>query len=175
MLSSNTAAQPLGGGGGGRAKLLQEVLIQILQVSLEQGPVDRLIGAADAPGTQPAKRWSLPAFLANVGMPGASARIVRAGRQCKHRGIFLLQIMGDGLSGDVVTAVHNPTAHPLPHLAQPAARGRGRRPSRRQRRRWRRRREAAAAEGEPSPSPENSSGHLAALPAAAWWTPRSHG
>ena len=121
--SSNMDAQPLGGGEKGRAKLLQEVPIQILQVSLEKGPVNRLIGTADAPGTQPAQRWYFPASLANVGMPGAGARIVRAGRQCKHRGIFLLQIMGDGLSGDVVTAVHNPTAHPLPHLAPPAARG----------------------------------------------------
>ena len=43
----------IGGGEKEWAKLLREVSVHILQVSMIEGPVSRLIGAAAAPDTQP--------------------------------------------------------------------------------------------------------------------------
>ena len=40
----------------GRSNLLQEFMVYILQLSRLDGTVSRLIGAATAPGTQPARR-----------------------------------------------------------------------------------------------------------------------
>ena len=58
------------GGEKERAKLQQEFLVQVLQASRTGGPVTRLIGAATAPGTQPAQRLDRPAEPATVKTPG---------------------------------------------------------------------------------------------------------
>ena len=63
------------GGGGGRAKVLHEFLVQVLQLSHLDGPVARLTGAATAPGTQLARRLACPANPETFGIPGASVRI----------------------------------------------------------------------------------------------------
>ena len=51
-LSTRTAAQP-SGWGKGREKILQEVLVHILQVSRMDMSAARLIGDANVPVTQP--------------------------------------------------------------------------------------------------------------------------
>ena len=62
-----------------RVKLLQEFIVQVVQVSRPGGPVARLIGAATAPGTQPAQRLDHPLEHAITGTPSASAHIECAG------------------------------------------------------------------------------------------------
>ena len=53
--SYRTAAKP-SGERKGRAKLLRDFPVLILQVSWLDGPVARLIGSTTAPGNQPAQR-----------------------------------------------------------------------------------------------------------------------
>ena len=67
----------------GREKLLREVLVQVLQVSLAEGPIYRLIGAAAATKIQPVQRLALPAKPVNVKTPGDSAHIACAGASLK--------------------------------------------------------------------------------------------
>ena len=67
MLSIKTATDPLGGENG-RAKLLREVTVYILQVILTEGPVSRLIGAAAVPSTHPAQRLVFLAGHVSSGM-----------------------------------------------------------------------------------------------------------
>ena len=81
--SSKTAAQPSGRKKKGREKLLREVLVQVLQVSLAEGPIDRLIGAAAATKIQPVQRLALPAKPVNVKTPGDCAHIACAGASLK--------------------------------------------------------------------------------------------
>ena len=61
------------GGEKGREKLLQEFLVQVLQASLAEGPVNRLISAVAAPGTQLIQRAALPDKPVNSETPGVSA------------------------------------------------------------------------------------------------------
>ena len=63
----------IGGGERGRAKLLQEVLVIILQVSLEEGPDGRLIGAEATTGAQPVRRYALLASPVKTKTAGTSA------------------------------------------------------------------------------------------------------
>ena len=73
----------IGGGEKEWAKLLWEVLVHILQVSLIEGPVSRLIGAAAAPGTQTAQCLTPPAMHTNVKTTEASSRIACGGASAK--------------------------------------------------------------------------------------------
>ena len=80
--SSKTAAYPLGGEKG-IPKTLREVPVYILQVSLLEYPVGRLIGAAAAPINQTNQHLAPPATPLSVGTPGASARVSCAGASTK--------------------------------------------------------------------------------------------
>ena len=62
----------------GRLKLIWEVSVIMLQVSIVKAPVVRLISAAVATGTQPAQTHALPAET-----PGASAHIACAGNSAE--------------------------------------------------------------------------------------------
>ena len=73
-------------GGEGRAELLWEVLVCILQVSLTEGPVRNLISAAFASGTQPVQLLDPPDAPENVETPGTSARVMFAGASAKTAG-----------------------------------------------------------------------------------------
>ena len=67
----------------GRAKLLREFPVYILQVSQMDGSVTRLIGTATAPSTQPSRRLDPLRIPATVRTPGASALIVCAGASAR--------------------------------------------------------------------------------------------
>ena len=64
LFSSKTAVQPLEK--KERMKLLPEVLVHIIQASLVEGPVSRLIGGAAAPDAQPERCSTPPAAAENV-------------------------------------------------------------------------------------------------------------
>ena len=82
MPSSKTIAQPLGGEKG-RAKLLHDIPVCILQVSLVGETVSKLIGSAAVPVTRPALHLALPAGNVNALIPGAGAWIVCAGASAR--------------------------------------------------------------------------------------------
>ena len=86
--SSRTADKPLGGKKG-RAKRLREFPVYILQVSWLDGPIARLIDAATAPGTQPARPLVRPPAPAIVGTPGASARIECTDASARNAATFV--------------------------------------------------------------------------------------
>ena len=100
----------------GRAKLLQEFPVLILQVSRLDGRVAMLIEAATAPDTQPAQSLSCPPAPDIVRTPGSSARIGCAGASARTarpscRGRRIRACYGSFL--------RRSTSHPqTPHIAR---------------------------------------------------------
>ena len=103
-----------------KGKLLGEVLVYIIQISLAEDPIGRLIGAAAASGTQPSQRSDPPAALVSVGINGDSAQMSCASVSAKNRSDFLLQTPGEDLLEHFTNAVHSTTVHPSPHQAPQA-------------------------------------------------------